>query len=107
MSLPVEALAHRPWNRVAQGRPSESYADIGDAGAYAPRGVPGPTSPQSSLLSCGQSYLLFPKLLLDSGVELQRAVLAYKTWGELDPVKKDNALVVCHALTGSADVEDW
>lgn len=21
--------------------------------------------------------------------------------------KRDNALVVCHALTGSADVEDW
>ncbi len=30
----------------------------------------------------------------------------FQTWGRLAETK-DNALVVCHALTGSADVEDW
>jgi len=30
----------------------------------------------------------------------------YKTWGKLND-KKDNVLVVCHALTGNADVAGW
>lgn len=32
--------------------------------------------------------------------------MAYKTWGKLSP-SGDNALVICHALSGSADVADW
>lgn len=32
--------------------------------------------------------------------------LAYKTWGKLNE-EKSNVLVICHALTGSSDVEDW
>ena len=72
-----------------------------------PHALPGPTSPQSSFISSGQSYVLFPSFTLESGVILHNVPLAYKTWGTLNPTRKDNALVVCHALTGSADVEDW
>ncbi|EST09439.1 Alpha/beta hydrolase fold-1 [Kalmanozyma brasiliensis GHG001] len=68
--------------------------------------IPGPTSPQSSLLAGRQRYLLFPRFTLESGVELTNVPVAFKTWGTL-AATKDNALVVCHALTGSADVEDW
>ena len=32
--------------------------------------------------------------------------MAYTTKGKLSP-KGDNAMVICHALTGSADVSDW
>lgn len=32
--------------------------------------------------------------------------LAYSTRGKLSP-DGDNAMVICHALTGSADVGDW
>ena len=32
--------------------------------------------------------------------------LAYSTRGQLSP-NRDNAMVICHALTGSADVSDW
>lgn len=32
--------------------------------------------------------------------------MAYKTWGSLNAAG-DNAMVVCHALSGSADVADW
>lgn len=92
-----------------QGNPSGSPA-IGSDGpstSSKPAAIPGPTSPQSSLIASGQSYVLFPTFTLESGVILHNVPLAYKTWGTLDPVKKNNALVVCHALTGSADVEDW
>lgn len=37
---------------------------------------------------------------------LTNVPVAFKTWGRLADTR-DNALVVCHALTGSADVEDW
>ncbi|GAC93884.1 homoserine O-acetyltransferase [Pseudozyma hubeiensis SY62] len=69
--------------------------------------IPGPTSPQSILLAGRQRYLLFPRFTLESGVTLHNVPVAFKTWGSLSPDTKDNALVVCHALTGSADVEDW
>ncbi len=37
---------------------------------------------------------------------LSRVTVAYQTWGALAPTR-DNAVLVCHALTGSADVSDW
>ena len=44
--------------------------------------------------------------VLDSGAELPGLTLAYRTWG--DPANaRDNAILVCHALTGSADVDAW
>lgn len=32
--------------------------------------------------------------------------VAYKTWGKLNE-RRDNVMIICHAFTGSADVEDW
>ena len=43
---------------------------------------------------------------LELGGSLARVVVAYRTWGSLAP-DADNAVVVCHALTGSADVDAW
>jgi len=45
-------------------------------------------------------------LALESGERLDRVEIAYRTWGTLDP-DGANAVVVCHALTGSADVDGW
>lgn len=44
--------------------------------------------------------------ILESGVELNKVPVAYKTWGHLNP-NRDNCLVICHALSGSSDVADW
>ena len=42
-------------------------------------------------------------LRLESGEILDGVEVAYRIWGEPSP----RAILVCHALTGSADVDDW
>ncbi|TPX38329.1 homoserine O-acetyltransferase [Synchytrium microbalum] len=53
-----------------------------------------------------QLIAILPTFTLENGVQIHQAPVAYKTWGQLNQAK-DNALVICHALSGSADVEDW
>ena len=53
-----------------------------------------------------QDIAIVPSFTLESGVTLKNVPVAYSFRGKLSP-RKDNALVVCHALTGSADVSDW
>ncbi len=43
---------------------------------------------------------------LESGSELPSASLHYAVYGKLNEAR-DNAILVCHALTGSARVADW
>ncbi len=43
---------------------------------------------------------------LESGARLPAVRVAYRSWGELDE-HGGNAVLVCHALTGSADVDRW
>ncbi|HEU5398638.1 MAG TPA: homoserine O-acetyltransferase [Gammaproteobacteria bacterium] len=52
-------------------------------------------------------FLTLPEpVTLESGSSLPQVTVAYRTWGRLDPAG-DNAVLVCHALTGSADVDQW
>ncbi len=44
--------------------------------------------------------------ILECGEALPDAPVAYKTWGRLN-ASCDNVVVVCHALTGDANVEAW
>jgi hypothetical protein len=53
-----------------------------------------------------QNIAIIPSFTLESGATLKDVPVAYKTWGQLN-ARADNVLVICHALTGSADVEDW
>jgi len=43
---------------------------------------------------------------LELGGALEQVRVAYRTWGRLAP-DGANAVVVCHALTGSADAAEW
>lgn len=45
-------------------------------------------------------------LVLESGQRFGPISVAYETYGALSP-KKDNAIFVCHALTGDAHVAGW
>ncbi|MCE5248528.1 homoserine O-acetyltransferase, partial [bacterium] len=43
---------------------------------------------------------------MELGGALEQVRVAYRTWGRLAP-DGANAVVVCHALTGSADAAEW
>ncbi|KAL4753347.1 homoserine O-acetyltransferase [Aspergillus terricola var. indicus] len=64
-----------------------------------------PENPFSALIE-DQSIVIIPSFTLESGVTLHNVPVAYTTRGTLSP-SGDNALVICHALSGSADVADW
>ncbi|KAK1624718.1 homoserine O-acetyltransferase [Colletotrichum phormii] len=49
----------------------------------------------------GQRFSVILRFPLESGEELFKCPIAYKTWGKLND-QSDNALVICHALTGSS-----
>lgn len=53
-----------------------------------------------------QEIAIVPSFTLESGVTLHNVPVAYTTRGKLSP-NGDNCMIICHALTGSADVSDW
>ncbi|MCH8978159.1 MAG: homoserine O-acetyltransferase, partial [Armatimonadetes bacterium] len=46
------------------------------------------------------------ELLCESGAVLPSVTVAYETWGELSP-RKDNTILVCHALSGDSHAVGW
>lgn len=53
-----------------------------------------------------QRIAIIPKFTLECGQELCNAPVAYTTHGKLSNAG-DNVVVVCHALSGGADVSKW
>lgn len=53
-----------------------------------------------------QNIYHVPSFTLESGHILKHVPIAYKTWGHLNDAK-NNVMIICHAFTGSSDVEDW
>ena len=52
-----------------------------------------------------ETYTL-TELQLENGALMKHVPVAYQTWGTLS-ASGDNAVVVCHALTGNTEVDDW
>lgn len=53
-----------------------------------------------------QEILVLPSFTFECGETLRDVPVAYKTWGKLNE-RRDNVMIICHAFTGSSDVEDW
>ena len=53
----------------------------------------------------GETYAV-KTFSLESGDVLENAEIRYNCYGTLN-AKKDNVLVVCHALTGNASLHTW
>ena len=52
-------------------------------------------------------FLVVPgEFVLENGEVLQDVEIAYRTWGKPENAA-EHAVLICHALTGSADVEAW
>lgn len=51
-------------------------------------------------------YNLSEDLILEGGSRLKEATIAYETYGKLNK-EKNNAILVCHALSGDAHVAGW
>ena len=63
-------------------------------------------SQASNILDGSRRELVLDELLLESGHRLVDVPVAYSTWGSLAPAR-DNAVLICHALTGSSNAADW
>eukprot|EP00127_Corallochytrium_limacisporum_P003308 Clim_evm157s147 gene=Clim_evmTU157s147 len=57
-------------------------------------------------LTLRQKIVKFKEFTFDDGTTLYEVPCAYKTWGTLNETR-DNVVLVCHALTGHADVTNW
>jgi homoserine O-acetyltransferase len=71
--------------------------------------VHGPDHPQSVGLVCPQKAVFFqdgPPFALEAGGTLAPVEIEFETYGQLSP-QRDNAVFICHALTGDAHVAGW
>ena len=64
------------------------------------------TNEETSMPESQPQTATIPELPLESGGVLREAPVAYHAWGRLSEAR-DNAVVVCHALTGNTDAAEW
>lgn len=71
--------------------------------------VHGPDHPQSVGYTEAERVVLFSKeqpLSLEGGSQLDSVEIEFETYGQLAPAR-DNAVLICHALTGDAHAAGW
>lgn len=65
-----------------------------------------PTRLRAQISDATQFLRLERPFELESSERIEAPVVAYRTWGDLANAA-ERAVLICHALTGSADVEAW
>ena len=65
-----------------------------------------PTHLQTQIAAETRILRLPGDFVLENGEVLQDVDIAYRTWGKPENAA-EHAILICHALTGSADVEAW
>ncbi|GAA5855074.1 hypothetical protein JCM8547_002370 [Rhodosporidiobolus lusitaniae] len=73
---------------------------------FPPSSPPPLANNRYSRLIPSQSIAVVSEFTLESGIILHNVSVGFRTWGKLNQTK-DNVMIICHALTGSSDVEDW
>jgi homoserine O-acetyltransferase/O-succinyltransferase len=53
-----------------------------------------------------RQYASVGQLATEAGGQLEEVTVAYETWGRLSP-QKDNAILICHALSGDSHAIGW
>ncbi|HEX6982884.1 MAG TPA: homoserine O-acetyltransferase [Balneolaceae bacterium] len=53
-----------------------------------------------------QSHTFKKPFITESGFRIPEPTIAYQTWGTLNKAR-NNAVLVCHALTGDASADEW
>jgi homoserine O-acetyltransferase/O-succinyltransferase len=93
--LPIVSLSRLPLTPTVMGQLLNPVENV----------TTQPENPFAKLI-LEQQIAIIPSFTLESGVVLHNVPVAYTTRGSLSE-NRDNALVICHALSGSADVADW
>lgn len=57
-------------------------------------------------MSKKQTHIFNQPFITESGFSIPEPTVAYQTWGTLNEAR-DNAVLVCHALTGNTQADEW
>lgn len=57
-------------------------------------------------MSNRESHTFDKPFVTEGGVSIPKPTIAYQSWGELNR-DRSNIVIVCHALTGNTDANDW
>lgn len=57
-------------------------------------------------MSLIKTHTIETPFVTESGFQLYKPIIAYQTWGKLNP-GRDNVIVICHALTGNTAADEW
>lgn len=75
-------------------------------GSESPPAARGPMEDEYGTMNSDGETAVVQDFELESGERLPEARTRYRTWGRLNK-QRNNAIVVCHALTGNANLESW
>ena len=100
-------LGSRPLSVALQREPGPSEDVDVDAGTLgAGGGAEGILADEYGLMNSDGKTFHAARFELESGEVMRDVQVRYQTWGQLN-ANRDNVMVVCHAMTGNAALDQW